>query len=86
MTGAFLEGQCLLLKEERTSSFDADMSANDPGRLDTGAIMLQQRKRLLFVFHIAQIDLDQTRVSTPALSRQMFLGFNQVKGLLEEIS
>jgi hypothetical protein len=39
-----------------------------------------------FVFRIAQIDLDQAWVSNPALSRQMFLGFNQVKGLLEEIS
>jgi hypothetical protein len=29
------------------------------------------------VFHIAQIDLDQTWVSTPALSSQIFLGFNQ---------
>jgi hypothetical protein len=31
------------------------------------------------VFHIAQIDLDQMWVSTPALSTQMFLGFSQKK-------
>jgi hypothetical protein len=41
--------------------------------------MLQLLPRPAFVFHIGQIDLDQSSVSTPALRTQMFLGFNQYK-------
>jgi hypothetical protein len=41
--------------------------------------MLQLLTRPAFVFHIGQIDLDQSSVSTPALRTQMFLGFNQYK-------
>jgi len=39
--------------------------------------MLQLLTRPAFVFHIGQIDLDQSSVSTPALRTQMFLGFKQ---------
>src|ERR1700722_10700756 len=47
-------------------------------RSDTGPLCCNYSRALL-VFHIGQIDLDQTSVSTPALRTQMFLGFNQYK-------